>query len=150
MKRFISLAVILVSSWCLSGCLSSPVSSSGGIGAVTVRDTNADAVTAAARDVFSSRGYTLSGVDYPNSISFDKPAGGFGNVMWGSYGNPQTIRVRLVMVPVSGTDNIRLEPKVFSVSDAGEAGFDHARPLIGLWNAEFGPMLKDIARKAGD
>jgi hypothetical protein len=32
----------------------------------------------------------------------------------------------------------------------GEAGFDNARPLIGLWNAEFGPMLKDIARRAGD
>lgn len=117
---------------------------------MTVHDTNADAVTAAARDVFATRGYTLSGVDYPDSISFDKPAGGFGNVMWGSYGNPQTIRVRLAMVQIPGTDNIRLEPKVFSVSDAGEAGFDNARPLFGIWNAEFGPMLKDIARKAGD
>jgi hypothetical protein len=105
---------------------------------------------AAAQDVFASRGYTLSVSNYPHSVSFDKPAGGFGNVMWGNYGNPQTIRVRLAMVPVPGTDDIRLEPKVFSVSDAGEAGFDKARPLIGLWNAEFGPMLKDIARKAGD
>jgi len=117
---------------------------------VTVHDTNADAVTAAARNVFASRGYTLSGVDYPDSISFDKPAGSFGNVMWGNYGNPQTIRVRLAMVPIPGTDNIRLQPKVFSVSDAGEAGFDNARPLFGVWNAEFGPMMNDIARKAGD
>ena len=150
MNRFFALSVALISSWCLVGCLSSPISSSGGIGAVTVHDTNADAVTAAARDVFATRGYTLSGVDYPDSISFDKPAGGFGNVMWGSYGNPQAIRVRLAMVQIPGTDNIRLEPKVFSVSDAGEAGFDNARPLFGIWNAEFGPMLKDIARKAGD
>ena len=150
MKYFLTLAAALIFSWCLAGCLSSPISSSGGIGAVTVHDTNVDAVTAAARNVFASRGYTLSGVDYPNSISFDKPSGGFGNVMWGSYGNPQTIRVRLAMVSIPGTDNIRLEPKVFSVSDAGEAGFDNARPLFGVWNAEFGPMLKDIARKAGD
>ena len=150
MKHYLVLTVALISSWCLVGCLSSPISSSGGIGAVTVHDTNADAVTAAARDVFATRGYTLSGVDYPNSISFDKPAGGFGNVMWGSYGNPQTIRVRLAMVPIPGTDNIRLNPQVFSVSDAGEAGFDNARPLFGIWNAEFGPILKDIARKAGD
>ena len=150
MKYFLTLAVALISSWCLTGCLSSPISSSGGIGAVTVHDTNVDAVTAAARNVFASRGYTLSGVDYPDSISFDKPSGGFGNVMWGSYGNPQTIRVRLAMVPIPGTDNIRLQPQVFSVSDAGEAGFDNARPLFGIWNAEFGPMLKDIARKAGD
>ena len=150
MKHYLVLTVALISSWCLVGCLSSPISSSGGIGAVTVHDTNADAVTAAARDVFATRGYTLSGVDYPNSISFDKPAGGFGNVMWGSYGNPQTIRVRLAMMPIPGTDNIRLKPQVFSVSDAGEAGFDNARPLFGIWNAEFGPILKDIARKAGD
>ena len=150
MIRIFTLAAVVISSWCLVGCLSSPITSSGGIGAVTVHDTNADAVTAAARNVFASRGYTLSGVDYPNSISFDKPAGGFGNVMWGSYGNPQTIRVRLAMLPIPGTDNIRLEPKVFSVSDAGEAGFDNGRPLFGVWNAEFGPMMKDIARKAGD
>lgn len=150
MKYFFTLAAALISSWCLVGCMSSPISSSGGIGAVTVHDTNVDAVTAAARNVFASRGYTLSGVDYPDSISFDKPPGGFGNVMWGSYGNPQTIRVRLAMVCIPGTDNIRLVPKVFSVSDAGEAGFDNARPLFGIWNAEFGPMLKDIARQAGD
>jgi hypothetical protein len=150
MIRIFTLAAVVISSWCLVGCLSSPITSSGGIGAVTVHDTNADAVTAAARNVFASRGYTLSGVDYPNSISFDKPAGGFGNVMWGSYGNPQTVRVRLAMVPIPRTDNIRLEPKVFSVSDAGEAGFDNERPLFGVWNAEFGPMMKDIARKAGD
>ena len=150
MIRIFTLAAVVISSWCLLGCLSSPITSSGGIGAVTVHDTSADAVTAAARNVFASRGYTLSGVDYPNSISFDKPAGGFGNVMWGSYGNPQTVRVRLAMVPIPGTDNIRLEPKVFSVSDAGEAGFDNERPLFGVWNAEFAPMLKEIARKAGD
>ena len=150
MKQLFTLAAALISSLCLTGCLSSPISSSGGIGAVTVHDTNVDAVTAAARNVFASRGYTLSGVDYPDSISFDKSSGGFGNVMWGSYGNPQTIRVRLAMMPIPGTDNIRLQPKVFSVSDAGEAGFDNARPLFGIWNAEFGPMLKDIARKAGD
>ena len=150
MKQFFTLAAAFIFSWCLTGCLSSPISSSGGIGGVTVHDTNVDAVTAAARNVFASRGYTLSGVDYPDSISFDKPSGGFGNVMWGNYGNPQTIRVRLAMLSIPGTDNIRLEPKVFSVSDAGEAGFDNARPLFGIWNAEFGPMLKDIARKAGD
>jgi len=150
MLRYFPTTALLVCLLNLVGCLSSPIASSGGIGAVTVHDTNADAVTAAARDVFASRGYTLSSSDYPDSISFDKPAGGFGNVMWGNYGNPQTIRVRLAMVPIPGTDNIRLQPRVFSVSDAGEAGFDSARPLLGIWNAEFGPMLKDIARKAGD
>lgn len=134
----------------LAGCLSSPISSSGGIGAVTVKNTSVDRVISAAQTVFAGRGYTLSDSEYPESISFDKPAGSFGNAMWGSYGNPQTIRVKLAMVPIPMTSDIRLEPRVYSVGDAGEAGFDSERPLIGLWNAEFGPMLKQVASLAGN
>lgn len=134
----------------LAGCLSSPISSSGGIGAVTVKNTNVNRVISAAQTVFGGRGYSLSDSDYPDSISFDKPAGGFGNAMWGSYGNPQTIRVKLAMVPIPMTPDIRLEPRVYSVSDAGEAGFDNERRLVGIWNAEFGPMLKQVAALAGN
>ena len=134
----------------LAGCLSSPISSSGGIGAVTVKNTSVDRVISAAQTVFAGRGYTLSDSEYPESISFDKPAGSFGNAMWGSYGNPQTIRVKIAMVPIPMTSDIRLEPRVYSVGDAGEAGFDSERPLIGLWNAEFGPMLKQVASLAGN
>jgi len=139
-----SLAVLF-----LAGCLSSPISSSGGIGAVTVKNTSVDRVISAAQTVFAGRGYTLSDSDYPESVSFDKPAGSFGNAMWGSYGDPQTIRVKIAMVPIPMTSDIRLEPRVYSVGDAGEAGFDSERPLIGLWNAEFGPMLKQIAGLVG-
>lgn len=140
-----SLAVLL-----LAGCLSSPISSSGGIGAVTVKNTTVDRVISAAQTVFAGRGYTLSNSNYPDSISFDKPAGSFGNAMWGSYGDPQAIRVKLAMVPIPMTSDIRLQPRVYSVGDAGEAGFDSERPLIGLWNAEFGPMLKQVASLAGN
>jgi hypothetical protein len=140
-----SLAVLL-----LAGCLSSPIASSGGIGAITVKNTSVDRVISAAQTVFAGRGYTLSDSDYPESVSFDKPAGSFGNAMWGSYGNPQSIRVKIAMVPIPMTSDIRLEPRVYSVGDAGEAGFDNERPLIGLWNAEFGPMLKQVASLAGN
>jgi hypothetical protein len=84
----------------LAGCLSSPISSSGGIGAVTVKNTSPDRVISAAQTVFAGRGYTLSDSNYPESISFDKPAGGFGNAMWGSYGAPQSIRVKIQMVAI--------------------------------------------------
>ncbi len=134
----------------LAGCLASPISSSGGIGAVTVKNTKPNRVISAAETVFSGRGYTLSDSDYPESISFDKPAGAFGNAMWGNYGNPQTIRVKIKMVPIPMTSDIRLEPSVYSVSGAGEAGFDSQRPLLGLWNAEFAPMLKQVASLAGN
>ena len=146
MKLLTSCLVVLF----LAGCLSSPISSSGGIGAVTVKNTTVDRVISAAQTVFAGRGYTLSDSEYPESISFDKPAGSFGNAMWGSYGNPQTIRVKLAMVPIPMSSDIRLEPRVYSVGDAGEAGFDSERPLIGLWNAEFGPMLKQVASLAGN
>ena len=134
----------------LAGCLSSPIASSGGIGAITVKNTSVDRVISAAQTVFAGRGYTLSDSDYPESVSFDKPASSFGNAMWGSYGNPQSIRVKIAMVPIPMTSDIRLEPRVYSVGDAGEAGFDNERPLIGLWNAEFGPMLKQVASLAGN
>jgi hypothetical protein len=140
-----SLAVLF-----LAGCLSSPIASSGGIGAITVKNTSVDRVISAAQTVFAGRGYTLSDSDYPESVSFDKPAGSFGNAMWGSYGNPQSIRVKITMVTIPMTSDIRLEPRVYSVGDAGEAGFDNERPLIGLWNAEFGPMLKQVASLAGN
>jgi hypothetical protein len=140
-----SLAVLF-----LAGCLSTPIASSGGIGAVTVKNTSVDRVISVAQTVFAGRGYTLSNSDYPESVAFDKPAGSFGNAMWGSYGNPQTIRVKIAMVPIPMTSDIRLEPRIYSVGDAGVAGFDSERPLIGLWNAEFGPMLKQIATLAGN
>jgi hypothetical protein len=82
--------------------------------------------------------------------AFDKPAGGFGNVMWGSYGNPQTIRVKIAMVAIPMTSDIRLQPSVYSVGSAGQAGFDDEHPLMGMWNAEFAPMLKQVASMAGN
>lgn len=132
-----------------AGCLTSPVSQSGGIGSVTVTNSNPNAIVAAAQAVFPQAGYQLSGSNYPYSISFDKASSRFANVMWGSYGNPQTIRVRVNINQIPGTNNYRLAPKVFSVSDAGEAGFDDERPLMGLWSGEFGPLLKQVAAQAG-
>lgn len=119
------------------------------MGSVTVSNSNPEAIVAAAQAVFPQAGYQLGPADFPSSISFDKPSSGFADVMWGSYGNPQTIRVRVFMNPIAGSNDYRLVPKVYSVSDAGEAGFDSERPLMGLWSGEFGPLLKQVAAQAG-
>jgi len=148
-KLFLSSLAAVLLSVVLVGCLVSPVSGTGGIGSNTVVNTNVDAVIAAAQSVFAQYGYATGPVNYPNAISFDKRAGGFGNMMWGSYGNPQTIRVRVSMLPIPGTANIRLVPKLYSVSSAGESGFEDQRPLMGLWNGEFGPIFKKISAQAG-
>jgi len=130
------------------GCLASPVGQSGGVGAVTVNNTNVAAIMEAAGDVFPQYGYTMGPVNYPDSFSFEKPAGGFGNLMWGSYHEPQTIRVRVRVQPLADGNNYRLIPNVYSVTSAGEMGFEDQRPLIGLWSAEFRPILRKIQAQA--
>jgi hypothetical protein len=69
-------------------------------------------------------------------------------VLWGSYGNPQTIRVKVQIVPIPASSDYRISPKVSTVSNAGEAGFESKRPLLSLWNSEFAPLLKQVAAKA--
>ena len=133
----------------LSGCLVSPVSSSGGLGSVTVANSNPNEIVAAAQTVFPQYGYRLATSNFPYSIAFDKPSSRFANIMWGSYGNPQTVRVRVAIKQIPGTSNYRLVPKVFSVSSAGEAGFEDQRPVMSLWSGEFGPLLKQVAAQAG-
>ena len=149
MKSAFSLTALAASVAILSGCLVSPVSNSGGIGSVTVKNSNPTAIVSAAQTVFSQSGYQLGPSNFPYSISFDKGSSRFANVMWGSFGNPQTIRARINISQVPGTNDYRLAPRVFSVSSAGEAGFEDSRPLMGVWSAEFGPLLRQVAAQAG-
>jgi len=132
----------------LSGCLTTPVSQSGSMGSTTVTNSNPDAIIAAALSVFPKYGYSPGGGNYPTSISFDKKSSQFAKIMWGSYGVPQTIRVKVKITQIPGTNDFRISPKVYTVSNAGEAGFESDRPLAGLWNSEFGPLLKQVAAQS--
>jgi hypothetical protein len=135
----------------LAGCLTAPVADSGGIGAVTVSNTNPSAIVAAAQTVFANYGYTPGPVNYPDSISFDKPSGAFGKILYGSYGTTNSVRVKLGMVQISSiTNDYRLSTTVYRVTDDGEAGFESDQKMIGLWNAEFGPLLKQISAQAAN
>jgi hypothetical protein len=144
-KYFPSLA--LAASLFLSGCLTTPVSQSGGMGSVTVTNSNPIAITQAAQSVFPNYGYTChSSKIY--SVTFDKNSNQFANIMWGSYDCPQTLRVKVTIIPIPGTNDYRISPTVYTVSDQGEVGFQSKRALLGLWNAEFGSLLKQIAAQA--
>lgn len=132
----------------LTGCLTTPVEKSGGLGSVTVTNSNPTAIIAAAQNVFPQYGYTLSGSHYPSSVSFNKDSDMTANVMWGSYGQPQTIHVKLSIIPIPGSKNYRLSPKVYTVTSQGEAGFESKRPLIGLWNSQFKPLLEQVSTQA--
>lgn len=132
----------------LTGCLTTPVDQSGGPGSVTVTNSNPAAIVAAAQTVFPNYGYTPGFGNGVSSVVFDKDSNKLANVLWGSYGCKQTIRVKVKIIQIPGTNNYRISPKVYTVSDAGEAGFESKRALIGLWGAEFGPLLKQVSQQA--
>lgn len=132
----------------LTGCLVSPVEKSGGIGSVTVTNSNPTAIINAAQSIFPNYGYSLHNTRFPDSVSFDQPGNKTARILWGSYGVPQTLRVKVSIVAIPGTDNYRISPKVYTVSNAGEAGFESKRPLVSLWNSQFSSIFDQIAQQA--
>ncbi len=134
----------------LTGCFVSQTASSGGMGSVTVSDTNRATIIEAAQAVFPSYGYEPGPANFPESISFDKSAGAVGQIAYGSYGETTTLRVTLTLTPIPGTNDVRMSPTVYSVSDAGQAGFEDPTRRSQLFALEFKPILEKIrARSAG-
>ena len=139
---------VILTTLLLAGCLTTPVDKSGGPGSVTVTNSNPAAIVAAAQSVFPNYGYTPGFGNGISSVVFDKNSNKLANVLWGSYGCKQTIRVKVKIVQIPGTNNYLISPKVYTVSDAGEAGFESKRALMGLWGSEFGPLLKQVSQQA--
>lgn len=78
---------------------------------MTVSNTNVTAIIAAANGVFAQSGYSPGPANYPDSVSFDKPAGAFGQLAYGSYGTTTTIRARVSMTPIPGTNDFRISAR---------------------------------------
>ncbi len=132
----------------LTGCLVTKVGDSGGMGSITIPNTNRLAVIDAAQNVFPEYGYNAGPADYPESISFDKPAGVAGQIAYGSYDDTTTMRVRLKLTEIPGTGDVRVSPTVYSVSNAGEAGFADETRRSQLFALEFKPILNEIKAQA--
>lgn len=132
----------------LAGCLASPVERSGGPGSVTIPDTNPRAIAAAARQVFARYGYTPGPTGFPRWISFERAAGRTGEIMFGGPFGETAFRVRLDMVPIPGTRDIRVLPTVRRVSNAGRPGFQRETVMMRMWSAQFRSALRDIKRAA--
>lgn len=131
---------------CFSGCLTTPVEKTG---SATARNTNPAAILSAAQSVFAESGYSAGPIDFPNSASFDKPSGAFGKILYGSYDQTTTVRARVTLTQIPGTSDYRLSAKTFAVTDAGDAGFESARPLL-VGSGQFVPLLRKIAAQASD
>lgn len=133
----------------LGGCLTTPVGKTGGPGSITVQNSNPFAILNAAQTVFAESGYSGGPGNFPESISFEKPAGAMGKLFYGSYGNTTTIRVKISMVQIPGTNDYRLVPHVSRVTDAGQAGFEDDQRMLGMWSGQFKPLLRKVAAQAG-
>jgi len=148
-NRLLPVLSALAASLFLAGCLVTPVSQSGGPGSVTVAQTTPDAIIAAAVAIFPNYGYSPSSTDYPNSTSFEKPAGGFANAAWGGFNAKTFIRVKVVIIP-AGNDTYVLRPQVYAVRDGGMEGFTDKQRLSVLWSSEFRPILEQVKARAGN
>lgn len=126
--------------------MTTPVSKTG---STTVTNSNPAAIVSAAQSVFADSGYSAGPADFPNSVSFDKPSGAFGKIMYGSYDQTTTIRARVSIDQIPGTSNYRLGAKAFTVQDAGQAGFESSRPLL-IGSDQFDPLLRKIAAQASN
>jgi len=135
---------------CFGGCLVSPVGSSGGLGATTVTNTNPTAIIDAAQQAFGAAGYTMGPADYPDSVSFDKPASAFGQAMYGGWLDHVVYRAKLTMTRIPGTNDYRIGVRVSHVNEMGMAGMGDEVPMSGLWSAEFAPLLRQIRSQASD
>ena len=118
------------------------------MGAVTVSNTNVNALVAAAQTAFAQYGYRVGPSNYPSAMSFEKQAGGFGKLMYGSYDETTTFRVWMSMTQIPGTNDYRLGTRATRVADAGEAGFEESTKMAGFWSGQFGPILKQIQSQA--
>lgn len=148
LSPFLSLSFGILFLAVMAGCIVSPASLSGGIGATTVTDSNPSAIIDAANSAFAASGYSMGPADFPDSVSFDKHAGAFGQAMYGGWDNSASYRATLEIRPLPGTQNYRIGVRVQRVNDAGEAGFEDSVPMSGLWSAEFAPILQQIRRQA--
>lgn len=135
----------------LAGCLVSPVERSGAPGSITIPNTNPAAVASAARDVFARYGYRPGPSGMPRWISFERPAGRTGEILFGGPLGNTAIRVRLELAPIPGTGDIRVMPGVRSVRNAGRAGFENETPmLLRAWSAQLRPLMREIKSRSAN
>jgi hypothetical protein len=148
MKLFVARLTSLGLIFLLAGCLVSPIERSGGPGSITIPDTNLSAILSAAKAVFARYGYAPGPGNQISSISFDQPAGSFGQLMFGSYGRTTTFRVRLQIVPLPDAGDFRLIPRVSRVSNTNRAGFEDEVQMTRFWSGQFRSILRDIKTAA--
>jgi hypothetical protein len=134
----------------LSGCLTSPVERSGGPGSITVPNSNPEAIRRAAIAIFPRYGYSPGPGSFPSSMSFQRPSGRTGEVMFGGFNQTTFFRVRIQIIPIAGTSDIRLTTQVYRVTNADQPGFARETAMFRSWSSQFQSILRKIRSQAED
>jgi len=148
MKRLVPLCCILGLALLLAGCLFRPVSKSGPTGSTTIRNTTPEAIRRAAITVFAHHGYTERRSRFPQSLTFERPAGKLGEFMFGSFSQTTTFRVVIQLVPLPESRDIRMTPSIYRVNNAGVAGFESDTRMLGMWSGQLRPIFTEIDERA--
>ena len=148
MKRFLPLSCCLALVFLLAGCLFRPMEKSGATGSTTIRNTTPEAIRRAAVPVFDRHGYTEGRSRFPQSLTFERPAGKLGEFMFGSFSQTTTFRVVLQLVPLAGSRDFRIIPSISRVNSAGVAGFERDTRMLGMWSGQLRPILREIDERA--
>ncbi len=148
LKRLLPLCATAVLAFLLAGCLFRPVAQSGASGSTTIRNTTPEAIRRAAIPVFARYGYTERRSRFPQSLTFERPAGKLGEFMFGSFSQTTTFRVVVQLVPLPESRDIRLVPSIFRVNNAGVAGFESDTRMLGMWSGQLRPIFSEIDERA--
>lgn len=129
----------------LSGCATAPVDRSGVSGAITVPDTNPEAITRAARPAFARYGYQPARGTTAQSLFFQRPSAPAGGPLLGNPPPGTTLRVRLQLLPLSGGNDYRL---LIQVAQADMRSPSGDQTSLRLWMSEFNSVLREIRAQA--
>ena len=140
-----TLSLLALAAALFTGCATTPVSQTG---STTVVNSNPYAIVNAAQSVFANSGYSAGPSDFPNSVSFDKPSGAFGKIMYGSYDQTTSILCTMSITQIPGTSNYRLGATAHTVQNDGQAGFESSRPIV--FDNQFNPLLRQVASQASN
>jgi len=148
MNRLLPVFASLAAAFLLAGCLFRPLADSGATGSTTIRNTTPDAIRRAAVPVFARHGYTERPGRFPRSLTFERPSGKLGEFMFGSMTQTTTFRVVLHLVPLPESRDIRINPAIFRVNNAGITGFEHDTRMLGMWSGQLRPIFREIDERA--
>ncbi len=145
-------AAICLLALLLGGCLAVPVDQSGGPAAVTVRNTNPQALAQAARAALARYGYAPGPSDFPRWVAFDSRPGRRGQTLGNSNINSAfgdtVVRLRLDFLPIAGTPDYRVVPSLSRVTNAGTSAFERDNRMPGAWLRQFRPALEAMREGA--